>query len=129
MRLLYSQGDEEQKERQTSCCWRPRRAKSRWAARQEDKERIGGALSLAFSLCLPRPARPRFGYVNLLLAVRWTGAAKAVRSTVAPEDEEGALMHVRMAEIRPYFLSLRLGRETDFFFFSKGNCFNGFNLI
>jgi hypothetical protein len=23
-------------------------------------------------------------------------------------------MHVRMAEIRPYFLSLRLGRETDF---------------
>jgi hypothetical protein len=46
MRLLYSQ-ETKSRARKTSC-WRPRRAKSRWAAREEDKESSGGALSLSF---------------------------------------------------------------------------------
>lgn len=67
--IIILTGDEEQSEKDelltTEAC---QEQVSRKRRRQREFGRR--AVALFLSLCLRRPARPRFGYVNLLLAVR-----------------------------------------------------------
>jgi len=103
MRLLYSQ---ETKSRERGARYSRDQVSRKTKRRRENRRR-------AFPL-FHRPARPRFGYVNRFLAVRWTSTAKAIRSTVPRRWGGRTNSRENGGEIRPYFLSLRLGRETDF---------------